>query len=155
VSDGVFVDFSELNQIAAALADVPANAGKHVRAAVEVTSVKVKKSWREKLDGSRTLPGLPFAVTYDVITSSTLGRDSVIQSEIGFDKDKNQGPLGNVSEFGTVNNPPRGFGLAALQENLKDYEDGLAQALADAEHAAGIDSSVLKGAAAVIRGSYR
>lgn len=154
MSDGVLIDFSELNQLAASLENVAANAGKNVRQAVEITSRKIKDGWRDKLKGSVYLPALPYAITYDVTTFSGFGA-SVIQSEIGPDKDRNQGALGNISEFGTVNNPPRGFGLATLQENLKDYEDGLALALADAERVAGVDSSVIRGAGAVIRGSYR
>ena len=122
------VDFSELSRLAADLGAVPKTSGPKIRQALEVTSRKVKDAWRDKLKGSSTLPGLPGAVSYEVATFQGFGA-SVFQSEIGFDRDKSQGRLGSISEYGSINNPPRGFGHAALQENADDFEAGLAIAI--------------------------
>jgi hypothetical protein len=130
-------DFGELDQLAADLGDVTDNAGPNVSKAIGITSLKVKKAWQGRLDGSSTLPGLPSAVTYDITTFQGFGV-SVIKSEIGFEKDRRQGALGNFSEFGTPKVPGRGYGLAALEENQKDFEDGLAIALRQAERSAGL-----------------
>ncbi|TFD27520.1 hypothetical protein [Cryobacterium cryoconiti] len=130
-------DFSEFDRLAADLAEVPKNTGPWINSAIHVTSQKVRKSWQDKLRGSRSLPGLPSAVTYDITTFQGFGA-SVIQSEIGFDKARRQGPLGVFSEYGSINNPPRGFGLAALQENQDDFQEGLARAVDDALKESGL-----------------
>lgn len=128
MADSFEVDFSELDKLAADIAAVPDNAGPNIVKAIHVTSNKVLKGWRGRLMGSSTLPALPFALSYDLSTAA--GADlSTIESEIGFDKGRKQGALGNISEYGSINNPPRGFGLASLQEQLDDFEKGLAKAI--------------------------
>lgn len=119
-------DFSDLDKLAADLGTVSRDTRKNVRKAVEVTARKVKDSWRDKLKGSSTLPGLPSAVSYDVKSAS-----GAIEAEVGFDKGRRQGALGNVSEFGTPSVGPRGFGLASLEEKQGDFEDGIGKALGE------------------------
>lgn len=119
-------DFSDITNLAADLEGVSRDTQKNVRKAVEVTARKVKDSWRDKLKGSSTLPGLPSAVTYDVKSPA-----GAVEGEIGFDKGRRQGALGNVSEFGTPKVGPRGFGLASLEENQADFIDGIGIAISD------------------------
>jgi len=126
-------DFSELNRLARDLSEVPKNSGPLLRKAVEVTSGKIKSSWRDRLKGSATLPGLPGAVSYDIEATGT-----TLAAEIGFDKSKPQGPLGNISEYGTPKVAPRGFGHAALQENADDFEKGIEIAIDQALKEAGL-----------------
>lgn len=130
-------DFSELDQLAADLGQVADKAGPKINSAINVTSLKVKRAWQEPLKGSRSLPALPYAITYDITTFQGFG-SSVIKSEIGFDKSRNQGALGNVSEFGTPNTTGRGFGLKALESNQGDFLRGLDIALEQAEKEAGL-----------------
>jgi len=131
-------DFSELSQLAADLGEVPKKTGPKIRAALEVTSRKVKDSWKDKLAGGLgELKHLPRAVSYDIDTFQGFGA-SVFKAEIGFDKSKRQGALGNISEFGTPTTPPRGFGHAALQENQDDFKAGLEIAIAQALKEAGL-----------------
>lgn len=125
-------DFSELNALAADLGDA-ADALPNVKKAVQVTANNVKTAWRGKLQGSSTLPALPYAVSYDVKADR-----GGVEGEVGFDKGKPQGPLGNISEFGTMNNPPRGFGLASLEENQADFVRGIETAIDDTLKAAGL-----------------
>jgi hypothetical protein len=69
--------------------------------ALAVTANNVKKTWRGKVSGKPSgLPGLAGAVSYDVKAS---GAD--IEAEIGYDKNRYQGPLGNISEFGSPTHP--------------------------------------------------
>jgi len=119
-------DFSALDKLAADLGNVSRDTQKNVRKAVEVTARKVKDSWRDKLKGSSTLPGLPGAVSYDVKSPA-----GAVEGEIGFDKGRPQGALGNVSEFGTPKVGPRGFGLASLEENQDDFVEGIQIAASD------------------------
>lgn len=116
-------DFSSLSELAADLGEVARSARPNVRKATQVTAQKVRDSWREKLAGSATLPGLPAALSYDIETSV-----SGVEAEIGFDKE-GQGNLGNVSEYGTPNVAPRGFGLASLEENQADFVKGILMAV--------------------------
>ena len=135
-------DFSELNELARDLGTVASNAGPRVRRAIDITSQRIKRDWQEPLKGSVTLPGLPYAITYDVTVFQGFGV-TVIQSEIGFDKARNQGPLGNISEYGSPTIGPRGYGLAALQKNEADLDKGLSVALAQAE--AALTGSIIPG----------
>lgn len=126
-------DFSEITKLAADLGDVAPETQTNVRKAVEVTARRVKDSWRDKLKGSSTLPGLPSAVSYDVTRPA-----GAVEAEIGFDKGRRQGALGNVSEFGTPTVGPRGFGLASLKENEEDFVTGIGLAVDDTLKDAGL-----------------
>ena len=126
-------DFSELNKLARDLGEVPSSSGPLLRKAVQVTAGKIKTSWRDKLKGSATLPGLPGAVNYDIESDG-----KSLNAEIGFDKSKPQGALGNISEYGTPKVAPRGFGHAALQENADDFEKGIEIAIDQALKGAGL-----------------
>jgi hypothetical protein len=144
-------DFSEIDRLAIDLGDVGPLAGRFVAAATTVTARKVKDTWKDKLEGSSTLPALPYAVTYDTAVFQGFGV-SQIQAEIGFDKDRNQGALGNVSEYGTPTVTGRGYGLASLDENKGDFEHGLELAAADAAQAVLDTSSVTRIAGTLGRG---
>jgi hypothetical protein len=145
MADGVYADTSEVDRLARDLGDIPDIAGPLVVKALEVTSINIKKDWQEPLKGSATLPALPYAITYDIGGNVSLlrnaiggGGTNIVVSEIGFDKGRNQGPLGNVSEFGTPTITGRGYGIRALQKNEDDFERGLDIALEQAERKAGL-----------------
>lgn len=116
-------DFSDLTKLAADLGEVARSARPNVRKATQVTAQKVRDSWREKLAGSATLPGLPAALSYDIESNA-----GGVEAEVGFDK-QGQGNLGVFSEYGSVNNAPRGFGLASLEENQADFVKGILMAV--------------------------
>jgi len=130
-------DFSEIDRLAADLGTVPEKSGPKIRQALEVTSRHIKDSWKSKLKGSISFKHLPGAVSYDVTTFQGFGA-SVFESEIGFDKSRPQGALGNISEFGTSKTAPSGFGHASLEENQGDFEKGLDIAIAQALKEAGL-----------------
>lgn len=156
--DGFTVDDSELRSLAASLGEVPAVAGRFIRSAVEVSARKVDELWTKTAEGQLGTRGYPFTIGYDISTFQGFGA-SVIQAEIGPDKERGQGALGNLIEFGGDTNggldSRRGAGEAALERVEDDFVKGLSIALDDAEHMAGVDSSITKSAGAVIRGSYR
>ncbi|RFA15835.1 hypothetical protein B7R22_05355 [Subtercola boreus] len=134
--DNISFDFSEINALAASIEEAPREARYNIRKAVTVTSRNIKDAWKAKLQGSDSLPGLPSAVSYDVLSDNS--STAPITAEIGFDKDRRQGPLGNISEFGSPKVAPRGYGLASLNENQEDFEFGIAKAVDDAMRAAGL-----------------
>lgn len=136
MSDGPTFDFTAFDRLAVDLGAIPASAGPNLRKAGEVFARNVKDSWRSKVSGARALGGLAPAVSYDL--KGNAGATSALEIEIGFDKGRGQGPLGNVSEFGTPKVAPRGYGLASLQENEGDLAKGIDLALRAAEKAAGL-----------------
>lgn len=78
-------------------------------AVMKKSGQNIKTDWAQAWSGHAHIPALPKAITYDVnITFKG------INVEVGPDKAKPQGALGNIAEFGTVNNPPIPGGAPAL-----------------------------------------
>lgn len=127
MADGFTFDASELSKLAQDLGDTPKNVGKFVRQAVEVTARHVKDSWRDRLQGSSTVPFGPSTISYDVDTHG-----HQINAEVGPVLGKSQATIVGILEVGTPTTGPRGFGLAALKDNVEDFERGLARAINDA-----------------------
>ncbi|WNI16617.1 hypothetical protein [Actinacidiphila sp. ITFR-21] len=92
--------------------------------AVAVTSRKVQQSARARVRGHRHIPQYPASITYDV-TAGPAGAEG----EIGPDKNRAQGPLGNIIEYGTPKNPPIEHLGPALEENAEDLVHGIEVAL--------------------------
>jgi hypothetical protein len=136
MADGFTVDFSDLTRLAADLDEVPDNAGPKIRQAVEVSARNVKDAWRGKLQGARSLPRAAASIDYTV-KGSAAASGSVVEAEIGA-RNGGQGSLVGKTEFGSVNNGPKGYGAGALAETQEDFERGLSRALADAERQAGL-----------------
>jgi hypothetical protein len=106
----VTVDVSQLTKLAA---DLRAHSRKTPAAAVQVVSkgaLNIKNDWRKAWSGLAHAPSLPAAITYD-----TTIRVSDVEAEIGPDKARRQGSLGNIVEFGTAKNPPNPGGAPALE----------------------------------------
>ena len=78
---------------------------------VERGAANIKKAWKARWTGHPHIPYLPDAVSYDVHETT-----SGFSAEVGPDKHKRQGPLGNIIEFGTLNNAPIPGGAPALDE---------------------------------------
>lgn len=96
---------------------VPAVAG-----VVGKAAVNIKKDWAQRWGGIAHAPALPAAVTYDVAYGLW-----TVEAEIGPDKQKRQGALGNIIEFGTENNAPIPGGLPALEAETPRVERQLAE----------------------------
>ena len=96
------------------------------RALPEVESVvkkgadNIKKDWTQRWSGMAHAPALPRAITYDIYHLP-----GSIRGQVGPDKDKRQGPLGSIVEFGTVKNAPRPGGLPALETEAPRMEKAL------------------------------
>lgn len=73
----------------------------------EVEKVVAKGSLNIKQDAARRASGIAHAPAYPASISYDLFHGLVtVESEIGPDKGKRQGALGNILEFGTRNNAP-------------------------------------------------
>lgn len=94
-------------------------AGRNFRAVVNKGALNVKVGWKRRWQGLSHAPMLADAITYDLV-SRGLGEH---EAEIGPDKNLPQGALGNLIEFGSVNNRPHPGGLpAAIREESRFVE---------------------------------
>jgi hypothetical protein len=99
----------EVMKLAADLAAAPARLAGAVHQVVAKGALNVKNNWRGAVSGAPHLPQFPYSITYDMTYAP-----GVVGAEIGPDKGKPQGPLGNIVEFGTANNAPGLQGQRAL-----------------------------------------
>jgi hypothetical protein len=88
--------------------------------AVKVTSQKVRDDARNRIKGHKYLPAYPYSITYDVKVTA-----EGVEGEIGPDKGRAQGPLGNIVEYGTSKNAPLPHLGPALDANAEDLVAGI------------------------------
>jgi hypothetical protein len=91
------------------------------RKVVAKGAINVTSDWRKRWSGHAHAPRLPYAVGYDL--NWFLG--GKIEAEIGPDKDKPQGALGNLFEYGSVNNAPIPGGAPALEAERPKFEKAM------------------------------
>lgn len=101
--------FAETEALAADLAGAELRLAALIPPVVSKGALNVKTDWRANASGNKHAPLYPSSITYDLEVTP-----SVVSAVIGPDKDKPQGPLGNILEFGTSKNPPRNEGGRAL-----------------------------------------
>jgi hypothetical protein len=137
MADGFSADFSELYKLAADLDAAAADIQKPLKTALNVTSMKVKKSAQAKVRGRKQLGQAASAITFDVTT-----RAGEVESEIGYDKSRAVGKLGNLIEFGA---PASGNSLSpgnelqtSLHEEEADFIRGIEIAIDDALKSKGL-----------------
>jgi hypothetical protein len=87
------------------------------RKVLQKGALNIKNDWRRRWSGRPHAPRLPYAIGYD---TRVLG--GVSEAEIGPDKDKPQGALGNLFEYGSVNNAPIPGGAPALEAERPKFE---------------------------------
>lgn len=153
MADGFDIDFREINELAADLGQVASNAGQYVRTAQDKSSLAIKTAWAESVSGFPNAAAYPRAISYDFLAFQGFG-STVLTTEIGPDKGRRQGALGNLIEYGSVKNAPGNYGDAALQGEAAHFEQLLSEALARAEFVLGVDASFVKSLGAGLTGSY-
>lgn len=111
---------AELHGLVEVLGDLhqaKADALPEVKKVVSKGALNIKNDIRDAWRGIRHAPALPRAVTYDVTEHGYS-----VSAEIGPDKAKRQGALGNLIEFGSVNNAPHPAVYPALdREETRFY----------------------------------
>ncbi len=130
-------EFSELMTLSRDLEQGGEAISGNVRKAIQVTSQKVKEDARASVRGRKGLGHAANAITYDT-TESLDG----VEAEIGYDKGRGAGKLGNLIEFGAPNSgnqlaPSHDLGNALLN-NEGDFVHGLEKAVDDALNASGL-----------------
>jgi len=108
----ITVKDSGLNEWIGVLEDAAADVLPGARKVIAKAALNIKNDAKKKISGVAHAPHYPRSITYDTAISGT-----TVTAEIGPDKNKRQGALGNILEYGTSNNAP----LAHLGPAL-DYE---------------------------------
>lgn len=101
MTDGVRVDDSDLRVLSRDLTGAAVKALPEVRKVIQRGALNIKRDMQEDAGGHPHFPHFPSSITYD--TKLTPGG---IEAEIGPDKSRPQGALGNILYFGTSNNAP-------------------------------------------------
>ena len=114
------VDVIGLNLVVSDLESAPRKLAVNARKAVQVTAQKVRDDARSRIAGRKYLPAYPYSITYDTKVTA-----EGIEAEIGPDKGRAQGPLGNIIEYGTSKNAPIPHLGPALDANAEDLVAGM------------------------------
>lgn len=114
------VEVHGLAELTAALSRAEARAVPEVGKVVDRGALNIKRGWADRWQGIAHAPALPAAISYD-----RYHVPGAVAAEIGPDKDKRQGALGNIIEYGTVNNAPRPGGGPALEDEAPRFQRAL------------------------------
>lgn len=121
MTNAVRVDVSELLGLEKDLRSAASDVVGEVRAVVSKGALNVKRDWQQAWSGHPHISGLPRTISYD----TDVLKDTIV-AEIGPEKTRaGQAPLGNVIEYGTVNNPPIPGGAPALDREEPRFEKAL------------------------------
>lgn len=91
-----------------------------VRAVVARGALNIKTDARRRISGHPHSPAYPSSITYDIRVGPTSA-----EAEIGPDKQRRQGALGNILEYGTVHNAPIPHIRPAAEQELPRFERAL------------------------------
>lgn len=118
----VTTKMSGLNELQAVLVAAERDVVPEAKKVLSKAALNVKNDARKKASGIRHAPAYPRSIGYDIDWQGTLGR-----AEVGPDKDKRQGALGNILEYGTVKNAPLAHLGPALDYEAPNFEKYLGQ----------------------------
>lgn len=108
-------DYREITVLADAMTKATRVVEKDAEKVIFRGAIQIKKDAQRRLKGNRHLRRLRYAIDFDMYRSL-----KGPAAEIGPNHAKAQGPLGNIAEYGTINNPPTPFmGPAADAEAPK------------------------------------
>lgn len=112
---------SQLHRLEQDLGKVEADSLPQARKVVSRGSVQIKKDAQRRIRGHPHAPAYPRSIGYDEYSTP-----SWLRSQIGPDKLKRQGALGNILELGTVNNAPIPHLGPAADEEAPKFERAVA-----------------------------
>lgn len=123
-----FTGLDDIKNIERELDRAAASATATARPVVRKALLNIKNDARRRVTGLAHAPAYPHAITFDSQDTPTGAK-----GEVGPDKVKRQGALGNILEFGTVNNAPIPHMAPAAEREeprfVKAMEDAVVKAL--------------------------
>lgn len=109
-----------LSELIADLTDASVHVAGQAREVVAKGALNIKKDWQQRASGLAHAPLYPSSITYD-----TGWKRGGWEAEIGPDKDKPQGALGNLITYGSANNPPSGDDIAVTEAEAPRFEKAI------------------------------
>lgn len=113
-------DTSEVADLADVLVNTADVAPVQARKVVAKGALNIKRDAQRRTSGLAHAPAYPRSITYDSHETPTGG-----WAEIGPDKTRRQGALGNILEFGTVKNAPIPHMLPAAEAERPKFEKAM------------------------------
>jgi hypothetical protein len=113
----ISIEHGDLDRYVLDLDEALAGALPKVREVVQKGALNIKRDAQRRVGGLAHAPSYPAAISYD----TTVGAGGVY-AEIGPDKGRRQGALGNLIEYGSVNNAPIPHIAPAVDEELPRFE---------------------------------
>ncbi|PJN24061.1 hypothetical protein [Kitasatospora sp. CB02891] len=112
-------DVTGLEALTADLARSAADVDRRAQQVVSKGALNIKNDWRANAAATagRHARLYPMSIGYDLTAVPGIG----VSAEIGPDKSKAQGPLGNLLEFGSVKNAPHNDGGRALAAEMPRF----------------------------------
>lgn len=95
------IESSGIPELVETLTKAASRSIREVEKVVFKGAMNVKEDWRKRWSGLAHAPAIPAAIDFDIYSTP-----SAVNAEIGPDKSKRQGALGNLLAFGSVNNAP-------------------------------------------------
>jgi len=129
--DGIDVDMVQVKALADELGGVGARVRPAVKAVITKGALNIKNAARDAILADTRhvfVKQYPYSITYDV----SVGAGAVVSAEIGPDKDKPQGALGNLLEFGSSKNAPIPHLVPAWEAEIDNTEMWIGKAGEDA-----------------------
>jgi hypothetical protein len=83
-------------------------------------ALNIKNDARRRITGLRHAPRYPYSIDYDLYVT---GRGAV--ADVGPNKAKRQGALGNLLEYGSTNNPPHPHMRPAAEAEMPGFEKAM------------------------------
>lgn len=116
------------DEVKALFAEAPERMRKNGRKAVEVTARRMKDDMRDRAAriAGRHAAAYPASITYDIT-----GEGELVEAEIGPDKNRRQGALGNLLEGGGPHSSPHPHVTPAFEAQKDDLETGVWRAVED------------------------
>lgn len=121
------IDASEVRELEKVMAAAAGVAAKDAKAIVARGALNIKRDAQKAVTGLAHAPAYPRSISYETRDVQT-GPYALI----GPDKEKRQGALGNILEFGTVKNPPHPHMAPAAERELPKFVKALEDAAAKA-----------------------
>lgn len=114
-----------LDEVVATFGRIEKGALPAVDAVVARAALNIKRDAVKRVSGLAHAPAYPRSIGYDVFHTPFTSR-----ARIGPDKDRRQGALGNILEYGTIKNAPIPHLQPALDAEAPRFEAAIAEAAA-------------------------
>jgi hypothetical protein len=114
--DRIGFDGSELAYVVTSMDRATAVAAAETAKVVEKGAIQIRDGARRRVTGLKHAPRYPNSIDYDLYVT---GWGAI--ADVGANKDKPQGALGNLIEYGSVNNAPRPHIRPAADEEMPRF----------------------------------